>query len=294
MQENSVVINAMITACQKAGGAIMRDFGELENLQITSKGFNNFVSSADLKAERIIINELQKFRPQYHIFSEESGYIKPLSETQSPADIPVAHYRWVIDPIDGTSNFIHGNPAFAVCIALERVRIKPSNSQIMESIDLEAETIASVIYQPTSREFFYAEKNMGAFHVNSYWNKNKIKVAGRSEVASCLVGTLTNKALQIENENKIFKLLSQNAVKWRISGSAALDMAYLASGKYDIIIFPDKLVRWDIAPGFLLIHEAGGVFFDILDQSKIANTFNVSCGLFATNHLLAAKLTSRT
>jgi myo-inositol-1(or 4)-monophosphatase len=214
----------MIKAAEKASRALIRDFGEIEKLQVSIKGPTDFVSNADLKAEKIIIEELKKARPYYSIISEEEG-----SEINKDKN-----NTWIIDPIDGTTNFLHGVPHFAISIALR-------------SID---EIISGLIYDPIKDEMFYAEKNNGAF-----FNNQRIRVSKKKELNSCLFATGGTSKHEID-------------LILRKSGSAALDMAYVAAGRYDGY-FQNNLNLWDIAAGIIIIKEAGGIINKIdLSQNK--------------------------
>ena len=203
----------MIRASEKASKVLIRDFGEVEKLQVSKKGPRDFVSNADIKAEKIIIEELKKAKPNYSILSEESG-----NEFNKDKD-----NVWIIDPIDGTLNFLHGIPHFAISIALK------SNNKI----------VSGLIFDPIKDEIFYAEKDNGA-----YFNNHRIRVSKKNEINDCLFacGGKINKQLNIQ---------------YRRSGSAALDMAYVAAGRYDGFFHHDLNI-WDVAAGIILIEEAGG------------------------------------
>ena len=224
MKSISANLNIMIKAAEKASKALIRDFGEIEKLQVSIKGPTDFVSNADLKAERTIIEELKKARPNYSIISEEDG-----SETnQDKKNV------WIIDPIDGTTNFLHGIPHFAISIALKS----------------ENEIISGLIYDPIKDEMFYAEKNNGAF-----FNNQRIKVSRKKEINSCLFATGGKYKNDID-------------LPIRKSGSAALDMAYVAAGRYDGY-FQNNLNLWDIAAGIVILKEAGGLINEIdLSENK--------------------------
>ena len=218
MNSISPNLNIMIKASQKASKALIRDFGEIEKLQVSVKGPSNFVSNADTKAEKIIIEELMKAKKNYSIISEEDGS-KINSDTENV---------WIIDPIDGTSNFLHGIPHFAISIALK------SNNEI----------ISGLIYDPIKDEMFYAEKNSGAF-----FNNQRIKVSKKKEIENCLFATGGKE-----------KVISDFIT--RKTGSAALDMAYVAAGRYDGY-FQNNLNLWDVAAGIIIIKEAGGIINEI-------------------------------
>ena len=208
----------MIKASEKASKVIIRDFGEIENLQVSVKGPSNFVSNADIKAEKIIIEELMKAKKNYSIISEEAG-CKINKDKENV---------WIIDPIDGTTNFLHGVPHFAISIALK------SNNEI----------ISGLIYDPIKDEMFYAEKDNGAF-----FNNQRIKVSKKKDIEGCLFGTGGKEKIEVD-------LIT------RKSGSAALDMAYVAAGRYDGY-FQNNLNLWDIAAGIIIVKEAGGIINEI-------------------------------
>ena len=224
MNSISANLNIMIKASEKASKVLIRDFGEVEKLQVSKKGPTDFVSNADLKAEKIIIEELKKAKPNYSIISEENGIENNKDKNNT----------WIIDPIDGTINYLHGIPHFAISIAL-----KTKN-----------EIISGCIFDPIKDEIFYAEKNIGAF-----FNNRRIRVSKKNKINECLFVT----------GGKIKKKLD---IQYRKSGSAALDMAYVAAGRYDGY-FQNELNLWDIAAGIILIKEAGGLINEIdLSQSK--------------------------
>ena len=220
MNSISANLNIMIKASEKASKILIRDFGEVEKLQVSMKGPSDFVSNADIKAEKIIIEELIKAKKNYSIISEEGGSKKNKDEENV----------WIIDPIDGTINFLHGVPHFAISIALK------SNNEI----------VSGLIYDPIKDEIFYAEKNSGA-----YFNNQRIRVSKKRKLQSCLFATGGERILK-----------SKNNLITRKSGSAALDMAYVAAGRYDGY-FQNNLHLWDIAAGIIIVKEAGGTVNDI-------------------------------
>jgi myo-inositol-1(or 4)-monophosphatase len=224
MNSISANLNIMIKASEKASKALIRDFGEIEKLQVSKKGPTDFVSNADIKAEKIIIEELKKAKPNYSILSEENGYDEQKDKKNT----------WVIDPIDGTINFLHGIPHFAISIALK------SNEEI----------ISGLIFDPIKNEMFYAEKNNGAF-----LNNHRIRVSKKNQINECLF--VTGGKINFEPD-----------ISYRKSGCAALDMAYLACGRYDGY-FQYDLNLWDIAAGIILVKEAGGLIEEIdMAQTK--------------------------
>ena len=223
MNSISANLRIMIKAAEKASKILIRDFGEIEKLQVSIKGPADFVSSSDKKSEKTIIQELLKSKKKYSFLTEESGKITS-SDTNN---------IWIIDPIDGTTNYLHGIPHFAISIALK------SNNEI----------IAGVVFDPIKNEIFYAEKNNGA-----YFNNQRIRVSKKKTVEHCLFATGGKKEVK-------------NSLNVRKSGSAALDMAYVAAGRYDGY-FQNNLHLWDIAAGIILIKEAGGKINKI-DSSQI-------------------------
>ena len=241
MRLNSPKINLIIKACQKASKALIRDFGEIENLQVSTKAPGDFVTSADKRTEKIIIDELQKAHPDYGIISEEAGHINS-SNTQN---------RWIIDPIDGTINFLNGIPQFAISIAFEE------NNEV----------ICGVIFNPITNEMFLAEKGNGAF-----LNNSRIRVSNKKKMSDSLI--VTGGPKYVSNiKDKIFSeyiSVSKKVSNVRKFGSAALDMAYVASGRFDGY-WQRELNYWDIAAGIILIKEAGGFvnFFDVDEINSI-------------------------
>jgi myo-inositol-1(or 4)-monophosphatase len=232
MKLSSANINVMVKACRKASKIIIRDFGEIENLQVSLKGPGDFVTASDKKVEKILIEELQKARPNYSILSEEIGKI---SNDES--------FKWIIDPIDGTANFLHGIPHFAISIGLEQ----------------DGEIICGIIYDPIKDEMFTAEKGNG-----SYLNNQRIRVSSRSKLKDCIVFTGGPKKeskdydLSLKEYNNFS---SKVLIPIRKLGSASLDMAYVAAGRCDGF-WQRNLNYWDIAAGIILIKESGGFVTD--------------------------------
>ena len=232
----------MIKACEKASKILIRDFGELENLQVSKKGPKDFVTNSDKKTEKVLINELTKNKKKYSILSEEIGFIKNDDND----------YVWVIDPIDGTTNFLHGIPHFCISIGLK----------------FKDEIISGIIFDPIKNETFYAEKNQGAF-----FNNHRIRVSKRKNLDECLFAT---------NKNG----LSSTDLNARIFGSAALDLAYVASGRIDGY-FQNGLNLWDIAAGTLIVKEAGG----IVNNYDLEKTNNIK--LVASSENINQKMLKR-
>ena len=244
MNSISANLNIMIKACEKASKTLIRDFGEVEKLQVSIKGPLDFVSNADTKAEKIIISELRKSRKNYSIISEEDG--SKVNKDKNNV--------WIIDPIDGTTNFLHGIPHFAISIALKAYN----------------EIVSGVIYDPIKDEIFYAEKNNGA-----YFNNQRIRVSKKKNLENCLFATGGANSEKWETKKNIII---------RKSGSAALDMAYVAAGRFDGY-FQKDLNIWDIAAGIIIVKEAGGMINDI-DMNK-----NKNIKVLASSSSIKEKLT---
>jgi myo-inositol-1(or 4)-monophosphatase len=208
----------MIKTAEKASKVLIRDFGELEKLQVSSKGPSDFVTNSDKKVEKIIIEELTKSKKKFSVLGEEIGEVKNSDKEN----------YWIIDPIDGTTNFLHGIPHFAISIALR------TNKEI----------ISGLIFDPIKNEMFYAEKNNGAF-----FNNQRIRVSKKKKIEECLFATGGKKEIN-------------NTLNTRKSGSAALDMAYVGAGRYDGY-FQRYLNIWDIAAGIIIVKEAGGKINDV-------------------------------
>ena len=225
MNSISANLNVMIKASEKASKILIRDFGEVEKLQVSKKGPTDFVTNADIKTEKIIIEELKKAKPNYSIISEENGL-----EINKDED-----NFWIVDPIDGTINFLHGIPHFAISIALMT----------------QNKIVSGIIYDPIKDELFYADKNNGAF-----LNNQRIRVSKKNNLNECLFAT--GGMIKLETD-----------LNYRKSGCATLDMAYVANGRYDGY-FQKNLNLWDIAAGIILINEAGGIMDD-MNLSKNEN-----------------------
>ena len=239
MPSISANLNIMIKASEKASKGLIRDFGELEQLQVSIKGPSDFVSSADKKVEKTLINELKKSRSNYSFLSEEIGEIKAEN----------SEYRWIIDPIDGTLNFLHGIPHFAISLALEKKN----------------EIICGVIYDPIKNEMFLAEKEKGA-----YVNNQRIRVSSRKKLKDCMIFTGGPTFKSNERElalDEYKKFTSQVLIPIRKLGSASLDMAYVAAGRCDGF-WQRNLNYWDIAAGIVLVKEAGGFVTDFKGNNE--------------------------
>ena len=235
MRLNSPQINLITKACLKASRSLIRDFGEIENLQVSKKGPGDFVTSADKRTEKILIDELQKAHTDYGIITEETGIINKSNVKN----------RWIIDPIDGTMNFLNGVPQFAISVGYEE----------------EGEIICGVIFNPITNEMFCAEKGNGA-----YLNNSRIRVSNKKKINESLIVTGGPKGGS-KIKNKIFSEyinVSNNVSNVRKFGSAALDMAYVACGRFDGY-WQRELNYWDIAAGIIIIKEAGG-FVDFFEE----------------------------
>ena len=215
-------LNLMIKACEKASKVIIRDFGEIENLQVSKKGPKDFVTKTDKRVEKILINELTKTKRNYSFITEETGKI--LNKDKETF--------WIIDPIDGTTNFLHGVPHFAISVALQK----------------DDEIISGLIFDPIKNEIFYAEKNNGSFV-----NNNRVRVSNKSNLDECLFASNNDGVKSIHPKLNL-----------RNTGCAALDLAYVGCGRLDGY-FHNKINLWDVAAGKIVIEEAGGKVNDIKD-----------------------------
>ena len=229
MRLNSPKINIITKACRKASRSLIRDFGEIENLQVSTKGPGDFVTSADKRTEKIIIEELQKAHPDYGIITEESGIINKANTNN----------RWIIDPIDGTTNFLNGIPQFAISIGYEE----------------ENEIKCGVIFDPIKNEMFCAEKGNGA-----YLNNSRIRVSNKKKLKDALLvtgGPRQSSKIKEEIFSEFIKVSNSVLSPVRKFGSAALDVAYVACGRFDGY-WQRELNYWDIAAGIIILKEAGG------------------------------------
>jgi myo-inositol-1(or 4)-monophosphatase len=241
----SPALNVMTTAARKAARRLIRDFGELENLQVSMKGPADFVTNADQRTERILIEELSKARPGYGFVGEESGVTEG----------PDKSHRFIIDPIDGTTNFLHGVPHFAISIALER----------------EGQLVSAVVYNPVVDEMFTAEKNHGA-----YLNDRRLRVATHKSLKESLVATgmpFHGYGDHDEYLAELAPVMAETAGVRRF-GAAALDLAWVAAGRFDAF-WERNLSSWDIAAGLLLVREAGGVTTELDGGARMLETGNV-------------------
>ncbi len=233
MPQTSPTLNIMIAAARKAGRPLARDFGEVENLQVSRKGPSDFVTSADIKAEKTLFEELSKTRPGYSFLMEERGAVEGTDKS----------HRWIVDPLDGTTNFLHGIPHFAISIGLER----------------EGVLVAGVVYNVVRDELFWAERGQGA-----YLNDRRLRVAARSDLGDALFATGTPYHGSPGHDvflAEVERVIARSAGVRRF-GAAALDLAYVAAGRFDGF-WERGLQAWDIAAGAVLVREAGGFVSEI-------------------------------
>jgi myo-inositol-1(or 4)-monophosphatase len=248
----SPVLNVMANAALKAARGLLRDFGEVEQLQVSVKGPGEFVSTADLRAERTLKAELARAHPGYGFLLEESG---------GTAGVDPRH-RWIVDPLDGTTNFLHGIPHFAISIALER----------------DGEIVSGLVYEPTRDEMYMAEKGQGAFV-----NDRRLRVSGRRQLGEAVVGTGMPYRSHGDHEGYLDALAAVMAATSgvRRMGAGSLDLAYVAAGRFDGF-WEFDLKPWDIAAGILLVREAGGYVSDLAGGRNMMTTGDV---LAANDHL---------
>jgi myo-inositol-1(or 4)-monophosphatase len=237
----SPLMNMMIGAARKAGRSLSRDFGEIENLQVSIKGPGNFVTSADHRSEKILYEELAKARHGYCFLMEESGYIEG----------PDKSHTWIVDPLDGTKNFMHGNPHFAISIALQR----------------DNELVAGLVYNPTNGDMYAAERGKGAF-----FNDRRMRVSARTRFNECVVaiGKPRHGIRQLDD-------LERSCGGLRRTGAGAIDISWVAAGRYDAF-WEEDIKPWDMAAGIVILREAGGFVCDI----------NGGKAMFETKSIIAA------
>jgi myo-inositol-1(or 4)-monophosphatase len=252
----SALLNVMVAAARKAGRSLRRDFGEVENLQVSLKGPANFVSAADRRAEEILLTELAKARPGYGFFGEESGRHEGTDKT----------HTWIVDPLDGTTNFLHGIPQFAISIGLER----------------EGTIIAAVVYNPVNEELFVAERGKGTF-----LNDQRLRVSARrlmnDAVVACGLPHLGRGDLALFRRE--FAVVQDKVAGLRRFGAAALDLAWVAAGRYDAF-WERELSPWDMAAGLLLVREAGGFATDFDGGDAILTKGQIVAGTEAIHREL--------
>ena len=256
----SALMRVMVEAARKAGRSLSRDFGEVQNLQVSMKGPGDFVSQADRKAEEIIFTELSRARPGYSFLMEERGVVEGED----------AQHRWIVDPLDGTTNFLHGIPVFAVSIALQR----------------QGQLQAALVYNPAMDELYTAERGGGAF-----MNDRRLRVAGRTKLSDSVIGTGIPHLGRGHHGNALIELrnVMGEVSGIRRMGAAALDLAYVAAGRLDGF-WEAGLSPWDMAAGLLLIREAGGFVSDREGGQEMFDTGTVVAGNEAIHRVLLRQL----
>jgi myo-inositol-1(or 4)-monophosphatase len=245
---HSALINVMVKAARRAGRSLKRDLGEIENLQVSLKGPANFVSAADRRAEQMLYDDLLKARPGYGFLGEEGGTREGTDKTNT----------WIVDPLDGTTNFLHGIPQFAISIGLQR----------------EGTIIAGVIYNPGNEELYIAERGKGAF-----LNDTRLRVAGRKQLHDCVIACGLPHIGRGDHElsRREMAELQPRVAGLRRFGAASLDMAFVAAGRLDGY-WERNLKPWDVAAGILMVREAGGTVSGIEGGDTALETGNVVCG----------------
>nr|WP_137678571.1 inositol monophosphatase family protein [Parerythrobacter lutipelagi] len=259
----SGLIRVMERAARKAGGRLRRDFGEIEHLQVSRKGPADFVSKADMRAERILYDELLAARPDWGFVLEEAGII------EGSPDMP----RWIIDPLDGTSNFLHGIPHFAISIAVQEPKLGGGGW---------GDVTAAVIYQPISDETFWAEKSRGA-----WLHDGRLRVSSRGRLSDALIATgIPFQGVgNFAEWTRIFSAIGPEVAGTRRFGAASLDLAWVAAGRFDGF-WESGLNPWDTAAGCLLVREAGGFVTDFRGRSEPIHDKQV----LAANDVLHSRL----
>jgi len=245
----SALMNVMIAAALKAGRGLKRDFGEVENLQVSIKGPGDFVTAADKRAEKTLFEELSRARPGYSFIMEEAGFIKGSDKT----------HTWHIDPLDGTTNFLHGLPIFAISIGLER----------------DGQLVAGLVYNPATDDLYIAERGQGA-----YLNNTRLRVAARRDLAdaliTCGIPPLNRAAEHTRFQSELAEVM-RRAGNVRRLGSAALDMCFVAAGRCDAY-WERGIKTWDMAAGIVLVREAGGFISDADGGPEMMANGTICCG----------------
>ena len=254
----SALMNVMVQAVMKAGRGLARDFGEVQNLQVSVKGPGDFVSQADLRAEQTLREELERARPDYGFLLEEGGEIAGKD----------GQHRWIIDPLDGTTNFLHGVPHFAISVALER----------------QGQLVAGVIFNPATDELYSAEKGAGAF-----LNDRRLRVAGRKALSDSIIGCGVPHLGRGDHGRFLVQLrnVMVETVGIRRAGAAALDLAYVAAGRLDGY-WEEWISPWDMAAGILLVREAGGFVSDLSGGADMFGRGDIVAGNEAIQKALLA------
>ena len=258
--QHSAVLNVMVKAARRAGRSLTRDLGELEHLQVSLKGPRNFVTAADRRAEEMLRDDLEKARPGYSFLGEERGLIEGSDKT----------HTFIVDPLDGTTNFLHGIPQFAISIGLQR----------------EGTMIAGLIYNPANDDLYIAERGKGAF-----LNDQRLRVAGRRKLDDCVVACGLPHIGRGNHELALREMaaLQSKVAGFRRFGAASLDMAFVAAGRLDAF-WERGLHSWDIAAGALLIREAGGYVSDADGEPDFLAAGSICCGNETMHRQLLALL----
>jgi myo-inositol-1(or 4)-monophosphatase len=256
----SALLKVMIESVRKAARGLTRDFGEVAELQVSRKGAADFVSAADLKAEQTLFEELTRVRPGYGFLGEERGEIAGTDKT----------HRWIVDPLDGTTNFLHGIPHFAINVALER----------------DGQVVAAVTYNPVTHDLFWAERGRGAF-----MNDKRLRVSARTKLDEAVIATGIPFLGHGQHARFLKELhqLSQRVAGVRRFGAAALDLAWVAAGRFDGFWERD-LGAWDIAAGVLLVTEAGGVVSDVDGGEAVLSEGSICAGAPGLHALMLERL----
>ncbi|MEO0810107.1 MAG: inositol monophosphatase family protein [Pseudomonadota bacterium] len=256
----SALINIMTNAARKAGRSLARDFGEVERLQVSIKGPANFVSAADHRAEDIIYKDLSKARPDYEFLMEERGSVAGADKT----------HRWIVDPLDGTTNFLHGVPLFCISIGLER----------------DGQLVAGVIYLPIMDELYTAEKGKGAF-----LNDRRIRVSARRHLTDAMLATGIPHKGRPGHQRFIGEIasLTPEVTGVRRCGAAAVDLAWVAAGRFDAY-WEHNISPWDMAAGIVIVREAGGLVSDMDGSNNMMETGSIIAGVPSIQKVLLQKL----
>lgn len=247
MSAPSANITVMLRAAEKAAKSLLRDYGEVENLQVSRKGPADFVSAADLRAEEIIFTDLKKSRPTFGFLMEERGEVKGVNNAGAE------EFRFIVDPLDGTTNFLHGIPHFNISIGLERIT------------DSGREIIAGLVHDPIKNETFHAEKGMGA-----WLDKRRLRVSARKDLSTCVIAGGDAGRKQKSEQDEFLKTLTALTGKtggYRRLGAAALDLCYVAAGRLDGY-WESGLKPWDVAAGSLIVKEAGGQVVSLIGDAN--------------------------
>lgn len=253
----------MIKAVRKAESVMMRDFMEVEKLQTSVKGAGDFVTATDLRLEDIIYRELSYMNPTYSFIMEERGSVEPIEDSDDPS----VSYRYIVDALDGTFNFMHGVPYFAISVALERT--KGDYKDI----------VAAVVHSPVTRETFWAEKGSGAYCIGSDSNEYRIRTASSNAINAKQMFVVSNSTVEIDS-SFVHSVMAAGP-KVRVCGSISLDACYLAVGRYNALFYSRSNI-WDRAAGMLIVSEAGGLvknMADVFPESGSGYLFASSVGI---------------